>query len=113
MANKGKNTNSSQLFILYRQAQHLDRKHTIFGKVAEGLDVLKALEETPVDGSDRPKEEITILEAKVLVDPFEEFWKEKREREGGEQVKEERRRMGGRRRKNHMDWQEDTAGWYG
>ena len=94
MANKGKNTNSSQFFILYRQAQHLDRKHTIFGKVAEGLDVLKALEEIPVDGSDRPKQEIRILEAKVLVDPFEEFWKEKREREGDEQVREERRRDG-------------------
>lgn len=94
MANKGKNTNSSQFFILYRQAQHLDRKHTIFGKVAEGLGVLKALEETPVDGSDRPKEDIKILEAKVLVDPFEEFWKNKREKEGTEQEKAERRRDG-------------------
>ena len=94
MANKGKNTNSSQFFILYRQAPHLDRKHTVFGRVVEGMDVLKALEETPVDDKDRPKEEIKILEAKVLVDPFEEFWKEKREKEGKEQVIQDRRKEG-------------------
>ncbi len=94
MANKGKNTNSSQFFILYRQAQHLDRKHTIFGRVAEGMGVLKALEETPVDSDDRPKEEIKVVKANVLVDPFEEFWKEKREREGNEDATEERRRDG-------------------
>ena len=91
MANKGKNTNSSQFFVLYRQAPHLDRKHTIFGKVVEGLDVLKALEETPVDDKDRPEEEISVIEAKVLVDPFEEFEKERQQKEGKEQAQEERR----------------------
>ena len=48
MANKGKNTNSSQFFILYRPAKHLDRKHTIFGRVVGGLDVLTKLENVAV-----------------------------------------------------------------
>ena len=54
MANKGKNTNTSQFFILYQPAPHLDRKHTVFGRVVEGLETLDLLEEVEVDGSDRP-----------------------------------------------------------
>jgi peptidyl-prolyl cis-trans isomerase-like protein 2 len=94
MANKGKNTNSSQFFITYRPAAHLDRKHTIFGKVVGGLDVLQKLEDVPVDESKRPKEDLQILEAVVFVDPFEEFWKQRREAEDGEKEKEERQREG-------------------
>jgi peptidyl-prolyl cis-trans isomerase-like protein 2 len=90
MANKGKNTNSSQFFITYRPAAHLDRKHTIFGKVVGGLDMLQKLEDVPVDESKRPKEDVQILEAIVFVDPFEEFWKKRRAVEDGEKEKEER-----------------------
>jgi peptidyl-prolyl cis-trans isomerase-like 2 len=92
MANKGKNTNSSQFFITYRPASHLDRKHTIFGRVVDGLDTLKKLEDVPVDANDRPKEEIRIVEAVVYVDPFEEFWKSKREGEDAEKEKAERKK---------------------
>jgi peptidyl-prolyl cis-trans isomerase-like 2 len=92
MANKGKNTNTSQFFITYRPAAHLDRKHTIFGKVVGGLDVLQKLEDVPVDESKRPKEDVQILEAVVFVDPFEEFWKKRREAEDGEKEKEERKK---------------------
>ncbi|KIW90994.1 uncharacterized protein Z519_08777 [Cladophialophora bantiana CBS 173.52] len=96
MANKGKNTNSSQFFITYRPAGHLDHKHTIFGRVVENddnqsMETLKRLENAPVDSSDRPKEEIKILDAVVLIDPFEEFWKQKNEAEQGEKEKSERR----------------------
>ena len=90
MANKGKNTNSSQFFIAYRPAAHLDRKHTIFGRVAEGLDTLKLLEDTPVDKDNRPKEEIEIVEAVVLIDPFEEFMAAKYSKEAAELTKSEK-----------------------
>ncbi|KAJ9604332.1 cyclophilin peptidyl-prolyl cis-trans isomerase Cyp8 [Cladophialophora chaetospira] len=94
MANKGKNTNSSQFFITYRPTSHLDGKHTIFGRVVddtndESMDVLKQLENVPVDSNDRPKEDIQILEASVLLDPFEEFWKQKTEVERSEKERED------------------------
>ena len=94
MANKGKDTNSSQFFILYRAASHLDRKHTVFGRVVEdAAKVLDVLENVPVDSKDnRPKEEIRILEATVLTDPFEEFWAEKKRSEDAEKVREARRK---------------------
>ena len=90
MANKGRNTNSSQFFILYRPAAHLDRKHSIFGRVAEGMDTLKALEDVEVDESNRPKEDIKILEAVVLIDPFEEFMKAKGSKEEAERERDEK-----------------------
>lgn len=77
MANKGKNTNTSQFFVTYAaRAPHLDGKHTVFGQVVGGLPVLDALERTPVDSADRPTKKIKILSVRVLADPFEEADKE-------------------------------------
>ena len=95
MANKGKNTNSSQFFITYKAAKHLDRKHTIFGRVVGGLDVLQKLENSPVDGSDRPLKNIVMENVIIFVDPFEEFQKQKREKDAAEKEKAEIMRQGG------------------
>ncbi|RFU24840.1 hypothetical protein B7463_g11494, partial [Scytalidium lignicola] len=95
MANKGKNTNSSQFFILYRPAKHLDNKHTIFGRVVGGLDVLQTMENTPTDGSDRPIKDIVIENVVVFVDPFEEFQRQKRENDEKVKEKEEIVKRGG------------------
>ncbi|KAI5816236.1 hypothetical protein BZA77DRAFT_313189 [Pyronema omphalodes] len=104
MANKGKNTNSSQFFILYKPAKHLDRKHTIFGKVVGGLDVLDKMETTPVGEGDRPLEDIIIREVVVFVDPFEEFLKKRREAEEEEMREKERKLLG---------TEEDRVTWTG
>lgn len=95
MANKGKNTNSSQFFITYREAKHLDNKHTIFARVVGGLDVLQKLENVPVDASDRPKADIIMEKVVVFVDPFEEFQKQKRAKDEIEKEKAEIIRQGG------------------
>jgi len=61
MANAGPNTNGSQFFIVTADAcSWLDGKHTVFGQVSEGLDVVDRLEATPTDGQDRPSEPIGI-----------------------------------------------------
>ncbi|KAF8249579.1 hypothetical protein K440DRAFT_201985 [Wilcoxina mikolae CBS 423.85] len=104
MANKGKNTNSSQFFILYRPAKHLDRKHTIFGKVVGGLDVLDKMEATPTGDGDVPLEDIVIREVVVFVDPFDEFLKKRREAEEEEMREKEKKRLG---------TEEDRVTWTG
>lgn len=95
MANKGKNTNSSQFFTLYGPAPHLDRKHTVFGRVVGGLDVLDRMEAVPTDGSDRPLNKIVIRAVVVYLDPFEEFLGKRKEEEKREERREAVKRAGG------------------
>jgi cyclophilin family peptidyl-prolyl cis-trans isomerase len=61
MANAGPNTNGSQFFIVTAgECPWLDGKHTVFGSVSDGLDVVDRLENAPTDAGDRPSEPLLI-----------------------------------------------------
>ena len=61
MANAGPNTNGSQFFIVTADAcPWLDGKHTVFGRVSAGMDVVDAISQLDRDARDRPRDDVTI-----------------------------------------------------
>lgn len=74
-ANSGSNLNNSEFFITLTKANltSLAGKHTVFGKVEEGLEVLKKINDTYVDSKNRPQMNVRILHAYVLDDPFDDI----------------------------------------
>jgi cyclophilin family peptidyl-prolyl cis-trans isomerase len=77
MANSGPNTNGSQFFICFKTTPHLNEKHTIYGRVIDGYDIIDKIEANPTPGSgdDKPIEQVTIVNSGEL-SPNEKLTKE-------------------------------------
>jgi peptidyl-prolyl cis-trans isomerase B (cyclophilin B) len=61
MANAGPNTNGSQFFLVtVPEASWLDGKHTVFGQITDGMDVVDKIEGKPTDARDRPTDDVRI-----------------------------------------------------
>ncbi|TML34591.1 MAG: peptidylprolyl isomerase [Actinobacteria bacterium] len=66
MANAGPNTNGSQFFVVTTQAAPwLDGKHTVFGRVTEGMDAVDSISAVETDANDKPREAVTIERLEV------------------------------------------------
>ena len=66
MANSGPDTNGSQFFITTNSCTHLDGKHVVFGEVINGYETVKQMEVVPTDNNDKPFENVSIHNLRLV-----------------------------------------------
>ncbi|KIO20893.1 hypothetical protein M407DRAFT_132671 [Tulasnella calospora MUT 4182] len=109
MANKGAATNGSQFFITFRATTHLDGKHTVFGKLVGGEEILAAMEATAVQpGTDKPAKPIKITEIIIYQDPFEEYKKRV-----ANKIQKQAETLSGSKSGSSGDKTKDKVNWFG
>lgn len=65
MANAGPNSGGSQFFITLAATNWLDNRHAVFGRVTDGIDVVRTIGSIPTDGGDRPLEPVVMISVSV------------------------------------------------